>query len=100
MTPSVFEATAAIAAIALATYATRAAGLLLVSFAKIGRRLETALRAGALGVLAALVALGVASDGARGAGAIGAAMLVAVLTKRPALALIAGVAVAATWRFL
>ncbi len=91
---------AAILLIALATYATRLAGPLMMSRVSMTPRIERFLNGLSTSVIAALVASILAQHSLREAAAVAIACVVALLTGSSAKAMLAGIALAAGWRYL
>lgn len=92
-----FSALLAITIVAGVTLATRLGGAELMRFIRFAPWVERFLRGLSTGVLAALIATVIARGGPREAMAIGAAILLAVTTGRPLMAILAAMAVAAGW---
>jgi len=92
-----FSPLLAIAIIAAVTLATRLGGAEIMRYVRLSPWVERFLTGLSTGVLAALIATVIARGGLREAAAIGAAILFAVTTGRPLLAILAAMAVAAGW---
>lgn len=94
------EAAAAIALMALATLATRLLGPEIMRVIGDSARARRFVEALSLSVLAAIVAAALSRGGAREAAAVAAACLAMWLTRSAALAMVAGMALAAAWTAL
>lgn len=88
----------AIAGMSVATYLTRAGGFWLMGFVRVTQRVERLLRHLASSVFVAIVVGGAMRGDPAATVAIAASMTAMALTRKAALAVLAGVASAALWR--
>ena len=98
--PTEFAAYAAIALIAVVTFATRAAGPVFMSLITASPRIERFLEAMAVSVIAALVASLAVNAGGRELAALGVAAAVTLWTRNLVGAMLAGTALGAAWFFI